>query len=105
MTCACVCARVRCSFNGRLGILERHGGNQNLPDMYAIMQGMALWLQSQEPHHFKVSTSFDALYASWSAAGILECCVPCRVQLGTRLAHFEGHYICWRYCLLSAHSP
>ena len=64
----CVCACVRCSFNGRLGILERHGGSQGLPDMYAIIQGMALWLQSQEPHHFKVSTSF------LRPVCILECC-------------------------------
>ena len=79
MTCACVCARVRCSFNGRLGILERHGGNQNLPDMYAIMQGMALWLQSQDSNHFEVSTPICPLYASWSAAGIMKCCVTYRV--------------------------
>ena len=45
----------RCSFNGRLGILERHGSNAGLPDACAVVQGLAVWLQSQDLHHLEVS--------------------------------------------------
>lgn len=45
----------RCSFNGRLGILERHSSSDGLPDVCAVVRGLAVWLQSQDKHHVEVN--------------------------------------------------
>lgn len=53
--CTYTCLHCRCSFNSRLGILERDNGNTGLPDICAIVQGLAVWLQSQNKQHVEVT--------------------------------------------------
>ena len=44
----------RCTFRDRLGILERQGSSAVMPDVFAVMQGLAVWLQNQSSHCFQV---------------------------------------------------
>ncbi|KAL0019773.1 hypothetical protein WJX79_007774 [Trebouxia sp. C0005] len=43
----------RCSFNGRLGILERLRSSQGSSDLYAVMQGLVVWLDAQAMHQYQ----------------------------------------------------
>ncbi|KAL0035553.1 hypothetical protein WJX77_011820 [Trebouxia sp. C0004] len=43
----------RCSFHGRLGILQRHRSSQGSSDLYAVMQGLVVWLEAQDLHQYQ----------------------------------------------------
>ena len=45
----------RCVNSFRLGLLERESNSSTVPDLYAVAQGIGVWLNHQHRSQFEVS--------------------------------------------------
>lgn len=56
--------------------MERHSNSDGLPDVYAVVQGLAVWLQSQDKHHAEV-TLCSVMHGCCSLPKDHQACVGC----------------------------